>query len=152
MSQKIEKFDRYQKIAEAIGELCGVPVTGDDVRAEMRTKPYNTNVGRDGLLSPTEMARLKRNVRHAVAQRVVDAEFAKAAQQRGAKPIVAKSNPAWFRSQRQDSLIDEALRTKRTVVPMAKLLDRTYQQQQKALAYAEFNRGPMWLRSDSNAV
>jgi hypothetical protein len=146
MSQKIEKTDRYQILAGAIGELCGVPTTADDVRAEMRSKPYNTNVGRDGLLSSSEMARLKRNVRKHVAKRVVDAEFAK--QPRGVPPVVAKVDPAWFRSQRQEALIDEALRTKRTMVPMAKLLDRNYQKQQKALAYAEFNRGPGWLRSE----
>ena len=140
--------DRYQKLAEAIGSVGGVPVTSDDVRAEMRRGTYNTNIGQDGLIPPREMARLKRNVRHTVAQRLVDEAFAAKAQQRGAKPAMARANPDWFRSSRQDSLIDEALRTKRTMVPMAlaKLLDPTHQTTQKQLAWAEFHRGPMWAR------
>ena len=144
MADKIEKFDRYQKLAEAIGSVGGVPVTGDDVRAEMRRVPYNQNVGRDGLLPAIEMGRLKRNVRHSVAQRLVEEEFAKAAQQR---TVQAKSTPsAWIRAQRQDTLIDEALLTRRCMIPMAKLLDRSHQATQKQLAWAEFHRGPMWAR------
>ena len=141
MADKIEKFDRYQKLAEAIG---GVPVTSDDVRAEMRRGTYNTNIGQDGLLPAMEMGRLKRNVRHSVAQRLVEEEFAKAAQQR---TVQAKSTPsAWIRAQRQDTLIDEALLTRRCMIPMAKLLDRSHQATQKQLAWAEFHRGPMWAR------
>ena len=139
--------DRYQKLAEAIGSVGGVPVTSDDVRAEMRRGTYNTNIGQDGLLPAMEMGRLKRNVRHAVATRLVAEENARTAQQQATRPV-AKSQPsAWVRAQRQETLIDEALRTKRTMVPMAKgFLDPTYQQQQKALAWAEFNRGPQWAR------
>jgi hypothetical protein len=137
-----------KKLALACGSVGGVEITEEDVRNALRAKTYSRLVGRDGLLPPGEMARLKKAVRHAVAQRLVDEEIVKATQQRGAKPIVAKSNPAWFRSQRQDTLIDEALRTKRTMVPMAKFLEPSYQQQQKQLAWAEFNRGPMWLRSN----
>jgi hypothetical protein len=137
--------DRYKKLAEAIGEVGGVPVTSEDVRVEMRRVPYNTNLGSDGLLPVMEMGRLKRNVRHTVAQRLVDEEFAKVSTQR---TVQAKSKPsAWVRAQRQEQLIDEALRTKRTMVPMAKgFLDPTYQQQQKQLAWAEYHRGPMWAR------
>jgi hypothetical protein len=114
--------DRYKKLAEAIGEVGGVPVTSEDVRAEMRRVPYNTNLGSDGLLPVMEMGRLKRNVRHAVAQRLVDEENAKPTKQQTPQPI-AKSKPsAWVRAQRQEQLIDEALRTKRTMVPMAKAL------------------------------
>ena len=136
--------DRYQKLAEAIGSVGGVPVTSDDVRAEMRRGTYNTNIGQDGLLPAMEMGRLKRNVRHSVAQRLVEEEFAKAAQQR---TVQAKSTPsAWIRAQRQDTLIDEALLTRRCMIPMAKLLDRSHQATQKQLAWAEFHRGPMWAR------
>ena len=137
-----------KKLALACGSVGGVEITSDDVRKELRAKTYSRLVGRDGLLPPGEMARLKKAVRHAVAQRLVDEEIVKTTQQRGAKPIVAKSNPAWFRSQRQDTLIDEALRTKRHMVPMAlaKLLDPTHQTTQKELAWQEFHRGPMWAR------
>ena len=143
--------DRYQKLAEAIGSVGGVPVTSDDVRAEMRRGTYNTNIGQDGLLPAMEMGRLKRNVRHAVAQiaqRLVDEEKARTAKQQATRPV-AKSKPsAWIRAQRQDKLIDEALRTKRHMVPMAlaKLLDPTHQTTQKELAWQEFHRGPMWAR------
>ena len=140
--------DRYQKLAEAIGSVGGVPVTSDDVRAEMRRGTYNTNIGQDGLLPAMEMGRLKRNVRHAVATRLVDEAFAAKAQRTGAKPAMARANPEWFRSQRQDEMIDQALRTKRHMVPMAlaKLLDPTHQTTQKELAWQEFHRGPMWAR------
>lgn len=136
-----------KKLALACGSVGGVEITPDDVRNALREKTYSRLVGRDGLLPPMEMARLKRNVRHAVAQRLVDEEKARTAKQQATRPV-AKSQPsAWVRAQRQDTLIDEALRTKRTMVPMAKgFLDPTYQQQQKQLAWAEFHRGPMWAR------
>ena len=140
--------DRYQKLAEAIGEVGGVPVTSEDVRAEMRRGTYNTNIGQDGLLPAMEMGRLKRNVRHAVATRLVAEENARTAKQQATRPV-AKSKPsAWVRAQRQEQLIDEALRTKRHMVPMAlaKLLDPTHQTTQKELAWQEFHRGPMWAR------
>ena len=136
-----------KKLALACGSVGGVEITPDDVRNALREKTYSQLIGRDGLLPPMEMARLKRNVRHAVATRLVAEENARTAQQQATRPV-AKSQPsAWVRAQRQETLIDEALRTKRTMVPMAKgFLDPTYQQQQKALAWAEFNRGPQWAR------
>lgn len=136
-----------KKLALACGSVGGVEITPDDVRNALREKTYSQLIGRDGLLPPMEMARLKRNVRHAVAQRLVAEENARTAQHQATRPV-AKSQPsAWVRAQRQDTLIDEALRTKRHMVPMAKgFLDPTYQQQQKQLAWAEFHRGPMWAR------
>jgi hypothetical protein len=137
-----------KKLALACGSVGGVEVTEEDVRNALRAKTYSQLIGRDGLLPPMEMARLKRNVRHAVATRLVAEENARTAKQRGAKPIVAKSNPAWFRSQRQDTLIDQALKSRRELVPMAKgFLEPSYQQQQKLRAWQEFNRGPGWLRN-----
>jgi hypothetical protein len=134
-----EKFDRYQKLAEAIGSVGGVPVTSDDVRAEMRRVAYNQNVGRDGLLPAMEMVRLNRNVRHSVAQRQVDELFAQPEQQQATRPLVKSQPSAWVRAQRQDTLIDEALRTKRTMVPMAKAFDD--QLQTKQAAWAQYHRG-----------
>jgi hypothetical protein len=138
-----------KKLALACGSVGGVEITPEDVRNALRAKTYSRLIGRDGLLPPMEMARLKKAVRHLVAQRLVNEEIVRStAQQRGAKPAMAKSDPAWFRSQRQDEMIDQALRTKRTMVPMAlaKLLDPTHQTTQKQLAWAEFHRGAMWAR------
>ncbi len=135
MAQKIEKFDRYQKIAEALGSVGGVPVTGDDVRAEMRTKAYNTNIGGDGLLPRGEMARLAKNVRHAVAQKQVDEEeVSKLFQPRKqAEPVAAghMTLDSWKRANRFDVAMASGL-PGRSVKAQA--------------AWAEYFRGPMWLR------
>jgi hypothetical protein len=138
MAQKIEKFDRYQKLAEACGSVGGVPITGDDVREEMRRVPYNTNIGRDGLLPVMEMTRLKRNVRHAVAQNQVDQLFSQPAQHQATRPLVKSQPSAWVRAQRQDALIDRALMSRQPIV-MARGFDD--QLQTKQAAWAQYHRG-----------
>lgn len=135
-----------KKLALACGSVGGVEITPDDVRKALREKTYSQLIGRDGLLPPMEMARLKRNVRHAVAQRLVDEEKARTAQQQATRPLAESKPSAWIRAQRQEKLIDEALLTRRCMIPMAKLLDRSHQATQKQLAWAEFHRGPMWAR------
>ena len=143
-----------KKLALACGSVGGFDITEEDVRHALRAKTYSRLIGRDGLLPPGEMARLKRNVRHLVAQRQVDELFAQPAQHQATRPVTKSQPSAWFRAQRQDTLIDEALRTKRTMVPMAlaKLLDPTHQTTQKELAWQEFHRGPMWARSFEHGI
>ena len=116
MAQRIEKVDRYQTLAKALGEVGGVPITGDDVRDEMRTKAYNTNIGGDGLLPRGEMQRLAKNVRRAVAQRQVDAEEVSKLFQPRSKQSVAMASGLHGRSIKAQA------------------------------AWAEYFRGPQWLR------
>jgi len=143
MPKKNEKFDRYQKIAVALGEVGGVPITGDDVRVEMRSKAYNKNIGGDGLLPPTEMSRLSRNVRHQVAQRIVAEAFAADAVR--ARPV-AQPKRDTAGAMRCSNLIDQALATaSRRPLAMAKgtdpLYDPTIQARYKEAAWAGYRAG-----------
>ena len=144
MPKKIEKFDRYQKIAVALGEVGGVPITGDDVRVEMRSKAYNKNIGGDGLLPPTEMSRLSRNVRHQVAQRIVAEAFAADAVR--AKPV-AQPKRDTAQAMRRSELIDQAMATAASRRPLAlakgvdPLFDRETQKRFKLEAWANYRAG-----------
>jgi hypothetical protein len=131
-----------KKLALACGSVGGVDVTEEDVRNALRAKTYSQLVGRDGLLPPMEMARLKRNVRHSVAQRQVDQLFAQPSQT--TRPIPKSTPSAWVRSQRQDALIDRALLSRRRPIVMARGFDD--QQRTKQAAWQEYHRGPMWAR------
>ena len=143
MPKKIEKFDRYQKIAVALGEVGGVPITGDDVRVEMRSKAYNKNIGGDGLLPPTEMSRLSKNVRHQVAQRIVAEAFAADAVR--ARPVAQPKRDTAL-AMRRSELIDQAMATaSRRPLALAKgfdpLYDKTTQAKFKVLAWAGYRAG-----------
>jgi hypothetical protein len=133
-----------KKLALACGSVGGVDITEEDVRNALRAKTYSQLIGRDGLLPPMEMARLKRNVRHSVAQRQVDELFAQPEQHQATRPVAKSHASAWARSQRQDTLIDRALLSRRRPIVMARGFDD--QQRTKQAAWQEYHRGPMWAR------
>lgn len=135
----------FTRLAEKIGS----PVIDQDVREELRSKAYNQNLGRDGLLSPMEMVRLTRGAKNRAATRMVNEEIAKRSKE-PLKPAKPKALSAWQRQQRQNVLIDDALKARRLPIAFAKSQDGffspKYQAEQKILARQEYLRGPAWLR------
>jgi hypothetical protein len=137
-----------KKIALACGSVGGVEVTEDDVRNALLAKNYSRLVGRDGLLPPMEMARLKKAVRHAIAQRLVDEEFEKQTKLERTKlqaapkqiPIASGTHTTMGSWRRAHNYGVAMAAGKPSMSPKAQA------------AWDEFLRGPMWLRENANAV
>jgi hypothetical protein len=127
-----------KKLALACGSIGGSPITEMDVQSELRTKSYSRLVGRDGLLPPVEMARLKKHVRHAVAQKQVAEELSKPqpkpAEPKRSEPVahgIHQTLASWKRSNR---------------IGIAMACGVPGQSQEAQAAWAEYYRGPEWLR------
>jgi len=145
-------MNTYEKLAEAIGSVGGVPVTERDIREEMATKSYNRNVGRDGLLPPGEIARLAKHVRHRVAQRLVQEESEKnreafEAQQRKTRAAQAKRSVVQKPAQTDDKAVALAQWKRRHRIGIIVACGTADNSNPVAkAAWEEYSRGPGWLR------
>ncbi len=130
------------KLAQAIGSIGGVDVTESDVREELRAKAYSRLVGQDGLLPPLEMARLRRNVRTRLAQKLVDQEFERQAKLDRSKLHDAPKPVAT--SYGLHRTLESWKRANSYGVAMAS--GQPSMSPKAQAAWKEYFRGPMWLR------
>jgi hypothetical protein len=129
------------QLAMACGSVGGVEITESDVRQELRSRSYSKLVGRDGLLPPMEMNRLRRNVRSRVAQRLVDEEFERQTKLDRSKLHDAQKQVA---SHRPHATMQSWKRANSYGVAMAS--GQPSLSPKARLAWEEYLRGPMWLR------
>ena len=130
------------QLAMACGSVGGVEITESDVRQELRSRSYSKLVGLDGLLPPMEMARLRRNVRTRLAQKLVDQEFERQAKLDRSKLHDAPKPVAT--SHGLHRTLESWKRANSYGVAMAS--GQPSMSPKAQAAWAEYFRGPMWLR------